>query len=467
MRISKIFFILILVSVSFSIVIADTPGIAIRVLSSEITSDKIYSSVNNVFIESLIRVYDRQTGTLLQELEMGEDIIPDLHIYENNLYIFSHDGNFSVYSTDPELSLTNSVRASNGSITFSWIDDDNIYTYDTWKKAIVWDRNDYSIVKKLEEVDGFRFMFSSDDEMFYGASSDGILRIWDKSDWSVIASESINSTSDGNMTFLQAFYFDGEFIYTVLNDGRWTDRSLIKIWNKTNLEVQGSFTIDKIIDSLVSDSANIYLLSKITGEIFVYNKQDLNLDHTIVYEPIEILSHIKLYDNLLFVSSQNGTIKTWSTSDFSMMSNIGEPLHLDLPTDYVEGIAMNPLPIFLIIIIISLINIFLPDKFSGNLKKRFETVNINDVLSIVIIAGVIMLGVAMIRPTMISGIYSGYVAIPQYFDVFVRKGAFSYYWFVLWPMIGYWLARKRGNKTASTVSIIFSVIAYALFFLIP
>jgi hypothetical protein len=469
MRISRKFFLLLSIIVLLSVASADTPGVAQRVLSVAVDSDKIYAAVHNVFIESLLREYDRQTGETLQDLEMGEEMVPHILLYGDNLYTFSHDSNISVYSTKPELSVVKMVQTSDNfaSITSSWVDEDYIYTYNTFEQAMVWNRADVSLVREFEEISGPRLFLFSDEDRFYGASSEGLFRIWDKSDWSIANSFQLNSTTDGNMTFLEALHLDDDFIYIVLNDGRWTDSSLIKVWNKTDLTLHSKFTVDKTVESLESDSENLYALVNQEGKVLIYDKPEFSLEDTIVYNPYEILSFLSIYDNTLFVSSLNGTIKMWSTSDFSLISSIGEALEMNLPLSYVEGIAMNPLPVLVIVVILLILNILLPEKFLKNLKGKLGGVSMKDIVQITILTGFILLAIAVIRPSMISSLYSNLTSIFDYFDVFVRKGVLGYYWFLLWPVVGYWLTRNKGRKISSVSSLIFSLIAYILFLLIP
>ena len=108
-------------------------------------------------------------------------------------------------------------------------------------------------------------------------------------------------------------------------------------------------------------------------------------------------------------------------------------------------------------------NALLPKKSYDRLKKRFNEISINDILSIVLVAGVILLVVGILNPKLVSARFSWMTTPDRYFNVFVHNSSVGYYWFILWSVIGCWLARKKGRKIASALSMIFLIVAYVLF----
>jgi WD40 repeat protein len=448
-----------------SVTKAEIQPIAEQILSTDINSDNLYAAVYSPYIEGVVRAYDVGTYELVSEVNVCSDPVPKIKVYGDRLYAASYDGVVYIYSISPELSYLDYFRATNVSLIWIDVDDNYIYTYNTLGEVLAWNSSDYSLAKVIEITDE-RLLFSSDGNNFYGASSYGVLKARNISDWSVLA-ETDAGTEMGDFKYIESFHTDDDFVYTAFNDGRWEELTALEVWNKPDLTLHFNMSPNKLVTHLASDSENLYAVVRNTGEVLVYGKPDFELKETIVYDDPERFSSASIQDGKIFVASHNGTIGVFDISDFSLLSLIGTPSYMDRGRFGEIETRVNPLPVALLVILILVLNIFIPEKTLEKVKKRFEDVSVNDIFMIFALAGVIILLVLIVNPAFVSDSFTSDTAISQYFDVFIRNNPIGYYWFLIWPVFGYWIFNKKGRKIASISSGIFLGLAYLLFIFLP
>jgi hypothetical protein len=472
----------------FNLVSADP--LPMNIISIDVDSENIYALAYTASAGARLRVYDKETYEFVTEIDISGDIPSYIEVVGDKLYVGSHDGKVYFFSLQPEISLSNVFGEDlDPSILRMDVDDEHIFIHKTLGNTEVRSLSDFSLVTELENTTldtGGLFMFESDNDFLYGSrfelsTKSSRLYVWDKSDWSQSTLEIASSMAEqGNVVYIMALHVDDSFLYTSSSESLYANAgvtsygSFIEIWNKSDLSVYSNLTLSQDLEEvnfLTSDSRYLYTSLSTSGQVKVYTKPDLELVSEMVYDPFELTGSVVVSDGKLFVSTLNGTISVWDTSDFSLIHVIGEPIEnlisstgvdLDLPETFID-----PLPLLLSLIVVLIINALLPDKTYERFKKRFEEVSMNDILIIVLVAGVILLVVAVMNPRFVSYKFSNYAEPASYFNIFVRNSSIGYYWFGLWSVVGYWLSRKRGRKVASVISIAFLLIAYLLFVYIP
>jgi hypothetical protein len=400
------------------------------------------------------------------------NIVSLLRISEDMIYTISHDGITRVYSFGPELNLESENKISNRSLLQLEVDERYLYIYIIASDLIVLNKSDFSNVKTFENVSSGLFQLAIDDNRIYGMNLTNMMTVWDKSDFSAVSSFEPTSDieTDAGALMPQAIYVDDQFIYTAFINDLGTNEAWLRILNKTDFTVYSDTKTVGRIYSLEADSDHLYVVFNEMGKVEVYSKPDFTLVDTIVYDPLERPSFAVSYDNRLYVASLNGTVGIWDTSDFSLILTIGEPMPMQSPR-YIQTLEIQPLPLILALALILVLNVFGPERF----RSRFKTISLRDILTIVLVTGLILLLVGIFNPSMISTKFTVFMLPSQYFDVFVRSGAFGYYWFVLWAAVGYLIGdvvvprvfKRKHRKTSSLISVIFLVVAYILFLFIP
>ena len=288
----------------------------------------------------------------------------------------------------------------------------------------------------------------------YAASNDGAIKVWDvKRDVPVNISFGYSNKELG----VWGAVFADEKIYLAHMSG------IISIWDlKTKSLIKEIRAYESDVRAIASDGEYIYS-AHIAGRVSRWNLDGEKLEPEIRLDDLSLHPlALTVTSDFLYVGVREGGVLVYDKANLSLIKKIGEFEKEEENAGMVKSALtasrekkFNPmtpilaiLTIFFIIILSLDIYFSMKKKFNritkDNLKKFLSSyADIYDVLSVIGIAGVIVMILGIINPGKVFPYYLPNIKAIYYFDALVKNGALLPVWFVLVPSIGYLTAVKQ------------------------
>ncbi len=422
--------------------------------------------------DGALEIWDKSSGSLVKRF-LTNVSLESFETDGTNLYVGSGDGELFVFDSVGRISRE--INASPDSpITALAVDNYSqfLYTGSLNHDIRVWNMNDWSLVKLIEDHKLYVTSFALDDRYLYSASLDGSVRVWDKqtlafvknltthTDWQAVKEE-------GYAIWEMVMY--GNKVYTGHTNGK------IRIWD---------LTTDSLIREIRATPGNVKGLA--TDEQYIYSASFFDKSvriWTIEGEPVEpvlflenLPRELEVDDSYLYVGVTEGGVMVYNKDDWRLAKKLGnftEPITKELQSPPL----FNPVLVVVYTLALFLVIALMLETYA-HFKKRHHKlttrgirnflssfVTIDDFLKILIMSSVIIFVIGLLNTRSVFPSYVYGLQAIYYFDVLVRRGALLPLWFLLFPSVAYWMTKKYNRRTrylALFISLLIAIIVYLI-----
>ncbi|MCK4335458.1 MAG: hypothetical protein KAW40_01910 [Candidatus Aenigmarchaeota archaeon] len=427
--------------------------------------------------DGTLEVWNKSSGSLIERF-LTNIKLWSFEMDGTNFYVGSEDGRVLVLDLDGQ--ILEEINASPASMVSSIaIDEDSKFLYAGSHDNVIriWDTQDWSLVKVIEEHKLPVNALVLDGRYLYSASGDGSVKVWDKHTMVLVKNltthtEWRTARNEGYVVWKMVVH--GNKVYTGHVNGK------IRIWDlNTDSLVKEVEAHTGDVGALVTDGQYIFSSRYMEKSVKIWTMDGEPAGSVLhmEYSPQEL----EVDNNYLYAGVREGGVVVYDKNYRNLVMELGSFAEAmpQSPERELGSSEFNPvLPVVVffalfLVIVVTLETYVSVKKEYGRLTKsgvkNFLTsfVKIEDALKILGVASIIIfvLGLLNARSVFPSYVY-GLQAI-YYFDVLVRKGAFLPIWFLLLPSLAYWATKKHKRRIRYLTSVIALFIAVIVYLVAP